>query len=100
MIITRAAFRVSFCGGGSDIPQYYKEYGGAVLSSTIDKYTYLSLHPYFQDGYLLKYSDHEHVNDINKIKHNIIREVFKKYNISNVDLLLTLIVLRNLRLNL
>jgi len=85
MIITRTPFRVSFCGGGSDIPQYYKEYGGAVLSSTINKYVYLSLHPYFQDGYLLKYSNYEHVEDVNKIKHNIIREVFKKYNISSVD---------------
>lgn len=85
MIITRTPFRISFCGGGSDISQYYREYGGCVLSSTIDKYIFLSIHPYFQDGYLLKYSENEHIMNVNDIKHNIIREVFKKYNVCNVD---------------
>ena len=47
MIITRTPFRISFAGGGSDFKEFYLEYGGAVLSVTIDKYMYLSMHPYF-----------------------------------------------------
>ena len=43
MIITRAPFRVSFCGGGSDLPSFYEKYGGCVLSTTIRKYMYLTL---------------------------------------------------------
>ena len=47
MIITRAPFRVSFCGGGSDLPNFYEKYGGCVLSTTIRKYMYLTIHNYF-----------------------------------------------------
>ena len=46
MIITRAPFRVSFCGGGSDLPSFYEKYGGCVLSTTIRKYMYLTIHNY------------------------------------------------------
>ncbi len=49
MIITRTPFRVSFAGGGSDLKEYYFEYGGAVLSVSINKYIYLSMHPHFYD---------------------------------------------------
>ena len=45
MIITRIPFRVSFCGGGSDLPAFYEKHGGCVLSTGIDKYMYLSVHP-------------------------------------------------------
>jgi D-glycero-alpha-D-manno-heptose-7-phosphate kinase len=86
MIITRTPFRISFAGGGSDLPNYYEKYGGSVLSISINKYMYLSLHPYFNNnGYLLKYSKTESTEDINEIKHPIIREVFKKYGIKGVD---------------
>lgn len=47
MIITRTPFRVSFAGGGSDLANYYEKYGGAVLSTAINKYCYLSMHPSF-----------------------------------------------------
>lgn len=47
MIIVRAPFRVSFAGGGSDITSFYEKNGGCVLSTTIDKYIYLSVHPSF-----------------------------------------------------
>ena len=74
-------------GGGSDLANYYEKYGGAVLSTAINKYSYLCMHPYFfKDGYFLKYSQTELVDDVNDIKHNIIREVFKLYNIRGVDL--------------
>jgi D-glycero-alpha-D-manno-heptose-7-phosphate kinase len=82
MIITRTPFRISFAGGGSDLKSYYENYGGSVLSVTINKYMYLSIHPYFNEsGYLLKYSKTENTDDVNKINHPIIREVFKRYNI-------------------
>ena len=60
MIITRTPFRISFAGGGSDLRNYYEKYGGSVLSVSINKYIYLSMHPYFEeDSYLLKYSKTE-----------------------------------------
>lgn len=87
MIITRTPFRISFAGGGSDFRGYYENSEGAVLSATINKYIYLTLHPYFDnDQYLLKYSKVESVSSVEDIQHPIIREVFKKYGISGVDL--------------
>jgi len=86
MIITKTPFRISFAGGGSDLAAYYEKYGGAVVSTAIDKYVYLSMHPYFfENGYLLKYSKTEHAEEINQIEHPIIREVFRKYGIKGVD---------------
>ncbi len=86
MIITRTPFRISFAGGGSDLKSYYENYGGCVVSVTINKYMYLSIHPYFnENGYLLKYSKTENTQDVNQINHPIIREVFKRYNIKGVD---------------
>ena len=86
MIITRTPFRISFAGGGSDLAAYYEKYGGATVSTTIDKYLYLSIHPYFfEDGYLLKYSKTENVREIDHIEHKIIREVFRQYKIKGVD---------------
>ena len=87
MIVTRTPLRVSFAGGGSDLPSYYEKFGGAVLSTTIDKYIYLSMHPYFfKSGYFLKYSNVEHASILDDIKHPIIREVFRLYDIKGVDL--------------
>ena len=64
MIITRAPFRVSFCGGGSDLPTFYEKYGGCVLSTTIRKYMYLTIHNYFHKNQIvLKYSKTEIVKD-------------------------------------
>ena len=86
MIISRTPFRISFAGGGSDIVSYYSKFGGAVLSTSIDKYTYLSMHPYFiENKYFLKYSANELVETIDEIKHPLIREVFRYFNISGVD---------------
>ncbi len=86
MIIVKTPFRISFCGGGSDLKEYYSLYGGAVLSTTIDKYVYLSMHPYFfKTGYLLKYMKHEEADCLENIRHPIIREVFKDYGIKGVD---------------
>jgi len=86
MIITRTPFRISFAGGGSDLREYYLEYGGSVLSVSIDKYVYLSMHPYFhQEKFFLKYSSNELANNVHDIEHNILREVLKEYNLKGID---------------
>jgi D-glycero-alpha-D-manno-heptose-7-phosphate kinase len=64
MIIARAPFRVSFCGGGSDIPSFYEKYGGCVISTSIRKYVYLTINKAFnKDSITLKYSQTEVVDD-------------------------------------
>lgn len=86
MIISRTPFRISFAGGGSDLKQYYEKYGGSVVSTSINKYMYLLIHPYFKENeYLIKYSQTESVKDVNEIKHPITKVLFKKYGISGVD---------------
>jgi D-glycero-alpha-D-manno-heptose-7-phosphate kinase len=86
MIITRTPFRISFAGGGSDFKEYYQEDIGAVVSATIDKYIFLSMHPLFhKTGYFLKYSHNEIVEDVDLIQHPIIRNIFTKHNIMGVD---------------
>ena len=62
MIITRTPFRVSFAGGGSDLPDFYERYSGCVLSTSINRYCYISIHPYFNEqDTMLKYSDNEQI---------------------------------------
>jgi D-glycero-alpha-D-manno-heptose-7-phosphate kinase len=86
MIISKTPFRISFVGGGSDLSEFYLQYGGAVISTTIDKYIYLSMHNYFEKNKsLLKYSETELVTNNNQIKHKIIKAVFDYFSISNVD---------------
>ena len=87
MIISRTPFRISFAGGGSDLPSYYKRETGAVLSTSIDKYMYIVIHPYFEkDKLQLKYSKTEQVDNIEAIQHPIFREVLKMYNLTGVDI--------------
>jgi len=87
MIITRTPFRISFAGGGSDLPAFYRKNGGAVLSTTIDKYMFIAIHPFFDTKKTqLKYSKTELVSSFDDIQHPIFREVLKMYNISGVDI--------------
>ena len=87
MIITRAPFRVSFCGGGSDLPSYYEQYGGCVLSTTIRKYMYLTIHNYFfKDQIVLKYSKTETVHNYEEIEHKYFKECLKKFGIMGVEI--------------
>lgn len=74
MIVVRTPFRVSFVGGGSDLPSYYRRNGGAVVSATIDKYMFIVLHPYFHDKIRIKYSRMEDVDRAEDIEHPIVRE--------------------------
>ncbi len=87
MIITKTPFRVSFCGGGSDISTFYREHGGCVLSTSINRYMYVSIHPYFnEEQTALKYSKTEIVNDIKKIKHSIFKCVLNEMDVKGVEI--------------
>ena len=86
MIITRTPYRVSFFGGGTDYPGWYKEHGGAVLSTTINKYCYLScrnLPPFFKHKYRVVYSVQELVKKISEIDHPSVRNTLNFLNINN-----------------
>ncbi len=87
MFITKTPFRISFFGGGTDLPSFYEQNGGCVVSSSINKYIYLSINRQFRtSGFNLKYSTNEFAETTESIKHPIIREIFNKYNIDNVVL--------------
>ena len=87
MIITRAPFRVSCCGGGSDLPSFYEKHGGCVLSTTIKKYMYLTIHNYFEkDQIVLKYSKTEIANDFDELEHRIFRQCLKDFDLKGVEL--------------
>lgn len=76
MIIARSPYRVSFFGGGSDYPSWYKEHGGAVLTSTIDKYCYMSVRympPFLGCKYNVCWSKMERVNNLEEIEHAGVR---------------------------
>ena len=87
MIISRTPLRISFAGGGSDLPSYYMQHGGAVLSTTIDKYIYIAVHRYFSSNQsLLKYSKTELVNSNDEIQHPLFRECMKLVNVTGLDI--------------
>lgn len=87
MIITKTPFRISFCGGGSDLPAFFERHGGCVLSTSINKYMYISIHPYFDPKQtVLKYSTTEIVDDIGDIKHRIFNCVLNKLGVSGVEI--------------
>lgn len=87
MIISRTPLRISFAGGGSDLPSYYQESEGAVLSTTIDKYIYLAVHKYFYPNQsLLKYSKTELVNNNSEIQHPLFRECMQLLDIHGIDI--------------
>lgn len=78
MIISRTPFRVSFFGGGTDYPKWFREHGGVVLATTIDKYCYIScryLPPFFEHRYRIVYSKIENVKQISEIDHPAVRAV-------------------------
>ncbi|MDD2714774.1 MAG: galactokinase [Candidatus Wallbacteria bacterium] len=77
MIITRSPLRITFGGGGTDLRSYYENHGGFLIAGAIDKYVYITLHRIFPPGYIIKYSQMEHTEDVNEIKHPIIRESLK-----------------------
>lgn len=77
MIISRTPFRISFAGGGSDYPAFYKENGGTVLSTSINKYCYITIRylpPFFDHKYRIRYTLREETQSIAEIKHPSVRE--------------------------
>ena len=86
MIISKTPYRISFFGGGSDYPSWYLKNGGAVLSTTIDKYIYIScrsLPPFFKHKYRIVWSHVENVKAINEIKHRAVKEMLRHFKIKS-----------------
>jgi len=81
VIITRTPLRISLGGGGTDLPSYYRKFGGFVLSAAINKYIYISINETFFPGYLLKYSELERVSSRDAIRHPLIREALNLHDI-------------------
>lgn len=80
MIISRTPFRISFFGGGTDYPAWFREHKGAVLATTINKYCYIScryLPPFFEHRHRIIYSKMEHVREVDDIQHVSVRETLK-----------------------
>lgn len=89
MIITQTPFRMSFFGGGTDFPGFYKEHGGAVISTTFDKYCYVNvrhLPRFFDYSTELSYSRIERVTDVEAIEHPAIREAMKYLDMQEIRL--------------
>ncbi len=89
MIITKTPFRMSFFGGGTDMPAFFNEHGGAVISTTFDKYCYVNvrhLPRFFDYSTELSYSKTERVTDVNDIQHPAIREAMKFLDMHEIRL--------------
>ncbi len=77
MIITRSPLRITLGGGGTDLPSYYREHGGFLISAAIDQYVYVTVMRPFTPGIFLKYSQLEKVKRVEEIRHPIIREAVR-----------------------
>ena len=89
MIITQTPFRMSFFGGGTDFPDFYKKHGGAVISTTFDKYCYVNvrhLPRFFDYSTELSYSVIERVTDVEESKHPAVREAMKMLDMHELRL--------------
>jgi len=89
MIIARSPLRVSIGGGGTDLPSYYRENDGFLISAAIDKYVYVSVLRPFKPGIYLKYSEIESARHEDEIRHPIIREAIKMMNLPERQIELT-----------
>ncbi len=83
MIISRTPFRISFAGGGTDLKAFYKHEPGAVTSTSIDKYMYITVNKRFDHTIRVSYSKTEIVGTVDKIRHPLVREALKLVGISN-----------------
>jgi D-glycero-alpha-D-manno-heptose-7-phosphate kinase len=82
LIITRTPFRISFVGGGSDLESFYAQHKGAVLSTSINKYMYISSHKFFEEDKIrVKYSRTETVAQATELQHPILKTVLEKFNV-------------------
>src|SRR5689334_8375592 len=74
MIISKTPLRMSFVGGGSDLPVFYRKFGGAVVSTAVDKFVYVTVNRKFDDRIRVSYAKTEEVSAVRKIKHPLVRE--------------------------
>jgi D-glycero-alpha-D-manno-heptose-7-phosphate kinase len=81
VILAKAPFRISFAGGGSDLPDFYRRQTGVVVSTTIDKAMYIAIHPYFHEKIRIKYSRTEDVFNTSEIQHPLVRECLQMMNV-------------------
>lgn len=81
MIITQTPLRVSFFGGGTDFPDFFRRYGGCTLSTAIDKYVYCIIKERFDDKIYVNWSEKEIVDSVDDIKHELVREAMKKVGV-------------------
>ena len=89
MVITKTPFRMSFFGGGTDMKEFYEEYGGSILSTTFDKYCYVTvrhLPEFFKYTSEFVYSNTERVTDVDQIQHPLIRNCMKFQNMHHIRL--------------
>ena len=77
MIISRTPFRISFCGGGTDLSDFYSHHEGSVLSTAITKYMYITVNKRFDDSLRVSYSQTEIVDKVDDIKHDLVRETLR-----------------------
>jgi D-glycero-alpha-D-manno-heptose-7-phosphate kinase len=81
VLITRTPLRISLGGGGTDLPSYYREHGGVVVSAAIDKYIFIGLNRTFTDDYFIKYSELERTRSVRDIRHPIVREALTLHDV-------------------
>ena len=89
MIIARSPLRITLGGGGTDLPSYYRDHEGFLLAAAIDKYVYVTVMRPFSPGIYLKYSQLEHVDKVQDVKHPIIREALASLNINTPQIEIT-----------
>ena len=89
MIITRSPLRITLGGGGTDLPSYYRQFGGFLISATIDKYVFVTVMRPFTPGIFLKYSQLEKVETVDDVQHPIIREAIRLLDFKTPQLEIT-----------
>jgi D-glycero-alpha-D-manno-heptose-7-phosphate kinase len=82
MIITKTPLRMSYVGGGSDLSSYYRQYGGAVISSAVNHYIYVLVKPRFEEGVRLSYSRTENVTRREEIEHPLVKNALSMFGIN------------------
>lgn len=89
MIIARSPLRITLGGGGTDLPSYYRDHEGFLISAAINKYVYVTVMRPFAEGVYLKYSELEHVDSVDEVRHRIIREALLMQNLRTPQIEIT-----------